>query len=158
MRHSLKLLLLALVFAACNSDSKNPDQKMGMGGNLYPDTSQVTGDNMVDENEAVITTRKFFDALKKKDGATMNDMMDENLNKNDNAQQNLTALKDSLKSYPDFKLQIMSLNKEGAAGSIYATVNTDIKSGSKTLHAETVLRKSNLDSLADYKIYSVKVQ
>ena len=139
---------LLLSFAACQNQTKNQEQ-----------TSDLLTDSMnrsslpQDTDKTVKVTKEFFDALSKNQHESAQQCMD---TKQGNAM--MMRLSDSLKNYPDFKLDVKKNSTEGAAGSVYSTMNAVISSGQKKMNTQITLRKSSVDTMKVWKVYDIKYQ
>ncbi|MBU0697312.1 MAG: hypothetical protein KKE39_12440 [Bacteroidetes bacterium] len=139
---------LLLSFAACQNQTKNQEQ-----------TSDLLTDSMnrssspQDTDKTVKVTKEFFDALSKSQHESAQQCMD--------TQQGNTMmmrLSDSLKNYPAFKLDVKKNSIEGAAGSVYSTMDAVISSGQKKMNTQITLRKSSVDTMEVWKVYDIKYQ
>nr|MBC7612173.1 hypothetical protein [Pseudopedobacter sp.] len=139
---------LLLSFAACQNQIKNQEQ-----------TSDLLTDSMnrssspQDTDKTVKVTKEFFDALSKNQHESAQQCMD---TQQGNAM--MMRLSDSLKNYPDFNLDVKKNSIEGAARSVYSTMDAVISSGQKKMNTQITLRKSSVDTLKVWKVYDIKYQ
>ena len=148
MKYFIIAFSLLLSFAACQNQTKNQEQ-----------TSDLLTDSMnrsslpQDTDKTVKVTKEFFDALSKNQHESAQQCMD---TKQGNAM--MMRLSDSLKNYPDFKLDVKKNSTEGAAGSVYSTMDAVISSGQKKMNTQITLRKSSVDTMKVWKVYDIKYQ
>jgi CHASE3 domain sensor protein len=149
MKYSIIACSLLLSFAACQNQTKNKSQT----SDLLTDSLNRSSSPQ-DTDKTVKVTKEFFDALSKNQHESAQQCMD-----TQQGNSMMMRLSDSLKNYPNFKLDVKRNSREGAAaGSVYRTIDAVISSGQKKMNTQITLRKSSMDTMKVWKVYDIKYQ